>query len=52
MYLPLLLAEIEDEDLWKAFESCGNIEGVRIIRDEKSGIGKGYGYVNFKVRTF
>lgn len=39
----------QDDVLWKAFEGCGEIESVRIIRDERSGKGRGFGYVNFKV---
>ncbi|AET38345.1 rRNA-processing protein NOP12 Ecym_2633 [Eremothecium cymbalariae DBVPG len=38
--------EIE-ENLWKHFESCGDIEYVRIIRDPKSNVGKGFAYVQF-----
>ncbi|RZB39440.1 RNA-binding protein 34, partial [Asbolus verrucosus] len=37
----------EEDDLWKLFESCGSVASVRIIRDGKTGIGKGFGYVNF-----
>ncbi|QHS76082.1 rRNA-processing protein NOP12 [Saccharomyces paradoxus] len=39
--------EIE-ESLWKHFESCGDIEYVRIIRDSKTNMGKGFAYVQFK----
>ncbi|KAJ2941628.1 hypothetical protein O0L34_g14684 [Tuta absoluta] len=38
---------IEDETLRAKFESCGEIESVRIVRDNKTGAGKGFGYVNF-----
>nr|XP_015809990.2 RNA-binding protein 34 [Nothobranchius furzeri] len=30
------------------FEKCGAIEGVRLVRDKSSGLGKGFGYVLFK----
>uniref|UniRef100_A0A1B6F4C8 RRM domain-containing protein n=1 Tax=Cuerna arida TaxID=1464854 RepID=A0A1B6F4C8_9HEMI len=43
-----LAFKAKDDDLWKAFQDCGEIESVRIIRDIRSGVGKGYGYVNFK----
>uniref|UniRef100_A0A1B6HVD8 RRM domain-containing protein n=1 Tax=Homalodisca liturata TaxID=320908 RepID=A0A1B6HVD8_9HEMI len=43
-----LAFKAKDDDLWNAFQDCGEIESVRIIRDVRSGIGKGYGYVNFK----
>ncbi|CAI4945073.1 BAD_collapsed_G0049700.mRNA.1.CDS.1 [Saccharomyces cerevisiae] len=39
--------EIE-ESLWKHFEPCGGIEYVRIIRDSKTNMGKGFAYVQFK----
>lgn len=38
----------KDDDLWKIFENCGKIESVRVVRDGLTGIGKGYGYVNFE----
>lgn len=34
--------------MWKLFESCGPISHVRIVRDPRTGMGKGFGYVNFK----
>lgn len=43
--------DAQDDVLWKAFEECGEIESVRIIRDERSGKGRGFGYVNFKVSS-
>ncbi|XP_078034835.1 uncharacterized protein LOC144468906 [Augochlora pura] len=39
---------IEDNEVRKHFKSCGEIESIRIVRDNKTGIGKGFGYVNFK----
>ncbi|CAI5018291.1 ANM_HP_G0054750.mRNA.1.CDS.1 [Saccharomyces cerevisiae] len=39
--------EIE-ESVWKHFEPCGDIEYVRIIRDSKTNMGKGFAYVQFK----
>ncbi|PWA00046.1 hypothetical protein BB558_003890 [Smittium angustum] len=38
----------KEEDLWKLFEGCGDIEYVRIIRDSQTGLGKGFCYVKFK----
>ena len=29
------------------FERCGTITNVRLVRDTATGIGKGFGYVNF-----
>lgn len=40
--------DAKDEDLWKVFADCGEIESVRLVRDGLTGMGKGYGYVNFK----
>jgi RNA recognition motif-containing protein len=40
--------DIEDEELHKHFCKCGDIDYVRTIRDNKTGIGKGFGYVKFK----
>lgn len=37
-----------EESLWKHFEPCGDIEYVRIIRDSKTNMGKGFAYVQFK----
>lgn len=31
------------------FEECGKVEAVRLVRDPKSGLGKGFGYVLFEV---
>ncbi|OLY80831.1 Nucleolar protein 12 [Smittium mucronatum] len=39
----------KDELLRNHFEECGEINYVRIIRDPKTGLGKGFGYVNFDV---
>ncbi|XP_076638734.1 uncharacterized protein LOC143350447 isoform X2 [Colletes latitarsis] len=38
----------DDETFRKHFEDCGELESVRVIRDNRSGIGKGFGYINFK----
>ena len=37
----------DEEKLREVFSPCGNIEAVRIIRDSKSGLGKGFGYIMF-----
>ncbi|KAJ2723587.1 Nucleolar protein 12 [Coemansia sp. Benny D115] len=41
----------QEEDLWRHFETCGTVENVRIIRDPKTSIGKGFGYVQFADRA-
>merc|ERR1712106_531920 len=37
----------EEEDVRKLFAKCGEVESVRLVRDTTTGIGKGFGYVNF-----
>jgi nucleolar protein 12 len=34
--------------LFEHFKECGEIDNVRVIRDNKTGVGKGIGYVSFK----
>lgn len=48
LFLGALPFDVADEDVYAHFASCGPIEYVRIIRDNKTGIGKGFGYVQFK----
>jgi nucleolar protein 12 len=40
--------EAEEEPLWKHFGVAGEVESVRIIRDRKTNVGKGFAYVQFK----
>ncbi|XP_026560991.1 RNA-binding protein 34 [Pseudonaja textilis] len=40
--------EIDDETVRNHFLECGNVTGVRIVRDRNTGIGKGFGYVLFE----
>ncbi|KAK9368929.1 hypothetical protein V1509DRAFT_621916 [Lipomyces kononenkoae] len=40
--------EAEEEALWEHFGTVGDIEYVRIIRDSKTNVGKGFAYVQFK----
>jgi nucleolar protein 12 len=44
-----LISDIEEEPVRKHFSDCGEIDNVRIIRDKKSCLGKGFGFVTFKV---
>ena len=41
--------DVQDEELYTHFERCGDIEFVRVVRDKKTNIGKGFGYVQFTV---
>lgn len=40
--------EAQEESLWRHFGKCGKIEYVRIIRDSKTNVGKGFAYVQFE----
>ncbi|KAG9433839.1 RNA-binding protein 34 [Apis mellifera carnica] len=48
IFLGNLHYNIDDNTIIKHFKQCGEIESVRVIRDNKTGVGKGFGYVNFK----
>ncbi|KAG0745801.1 hypothetical protein G6F57_008581 [Rhizopus arrhizus] len=50
VFLGGLPFDAEEEELWEHFKECGQIEFVRIIRDAKTNVGKGFGYVQFKER--
>ncbi|RKF61754.1 Nucleolar protein 12 [Erysiphe neolycopersici] len=39
-------ADIE-EGLWRQFNKVGTVESVRVVRDEKTRVGKGFAYVQF-----
>lgn len=41
--------DTEEEPLRQAFVECGDVEDVRIVRDSKTGAGKGFGFILFKV---
>ena len=49
MFWLLILADTEEELLRQTFVDCGDIEAVRIVRDSKTGAGKGFGFILFKV---
>ncbi|XP_024145617.1 RNA-binding protein 34 isoform X2 [Oryzias melastigma] len=40
--------DINEQAFRKHFETCGAVEGVRLVRDQNSGLGKGFGYVLFE----
>ncbi|GAA5807134.1 hypothetical protein MFLAVUS_000485 [Mucor flavus] len=50
VFLGGLPFDAEEEELWKFFDCCGEIESVRAVRDSKINVGKGFGYVQFKER--
>ncbi|XP_023838306.1 RNA-binding protein 34 [Salvelinus sp. IW2-2015] len=40
--------DINELPLRQHFEECGKVEGVRLVRDKTSGMGKGFGYILFQ----
>jgi len=44
----LWLSDTEEEELYQVFAACGELEGVRLIRDKRTKIGKGFAIVGFK----
>ncbi|ODQ77849.1 hypothetical protein BABINDRAFT_9832 [Babjeviella inositovora NRRL Y-12698] len=40
--------EEKEESLWRYFEEVSEVEYVRIVRDSKTNVGKGFAYVQFK----
>lgn len=38
-----------EEGLWREFGKCGKVESVRVVRDPKTRVGKGFAYVQFTV---
>ncbi|KAF9297002.1 Nucleolar protein 12 [Linnemannia elongata] len=46
-----LAFDAQEEDLWNFFKDSGDIENVRIIRDRKTNLGKGFAYVTFQDRA-
>ncbi|XP_050438556.1 RNA-binding protein 34 [Adelges cooleyi] len=39
---------IQEDEVWDFFRDCGVISAVRIVRDNKTGVCKGIGYVDFE----
>lgn len=48
IFLGNLSFSTKEEDVRQVFAKCGTIENIRIVRDGSTGIGKGFGYVNFE----
>ena len=51
VFLGNLPFTVDEEAVRGLFSDCGDIESVRIVRDAKSGVGKGFGFVTFKDRS-
>jgi len=45
IYIGNLSFEVTEEDLRKAFESFGQVESAKIIKDKYSGESRGFGFV-------
>ena len=45
IYVGNISYEVTEEDLQKAFEGYGQIESIKIIKDNYSGRSKGFGFV-------
>lgn len=41
---------MSEEELRGQFESCGTIENIRLVRDPKTHLGKGIGYIMFSTK--
>jgi RNA recognition motif-containing protein len=39
--------DVSEEAVWSAFEACGKVSYVRLIREPRTRVGKGFGYVGF-----
>ncbi|TPX74835.1 hypothetical protein CcCBS67573_g03898 [Chytriomyces confervae] len=50
VFLGNLSFDIADEALWEFFKDCGEVQTVRVVRDKRTNIGKGFGYVQFTER--
>ncbi|KIX98773.1 uncharacterized protein Z520_05234 [Fonsecaea multimorphosa CBS 102226] len=37
-----------EEGLWRTFSKVGEVESVRVVRDQETRVGKGFAYVQFK----
>ena len=42
---------VDDEEFRTAFEKYGDVESVRVVREQKTGIGKGFGFVTYSDRS-
>jgi nucleolar protein 12 len=40
--------EVKEDSIYEAFSDCGEVEGVRLVRDRATGLCKGFGFVLFK----
>ncbi|CAL8329392.1 unnamed protein product [Merluccius merluccius] len=48
LFVGNLAFELKEASLREHFSACGPVDGVRLVRDKDSGLGKGFGYVLFE----
>ncbi|KAJ3176706.1 RNA-binding protein 34 [Geranomyces variabilis] len=48
VFVGALPFDVSEEKVWEFFSQCGDVEGVRVVRDKATNVGKGIGYVLFK----
>ncbi|NWV73719.1 RBM34 protein, partial [Dasyornis broadbenti] len=48
VFLGNLSYDIRDDAVREHFRVCGDVVGVRVVRDRRTGLGKGFGYVLFE----
>ncbi|NXM87919.1 RBM34 protein, partial [Oenanthe oenanthe] len=48
IFLGNLSYDIRDDAVREHFHVCGDVVGVRVVRDRRTGLGKGFGYVLFE----
>ncbi|RKP06869.1 hypothetical protein THASP1DRAFT_31316 [Thamnocephalis sphaerospora] len=39
--------DVQEEPIWRHFANCGEVVNVRVVRDRKTNVGKGFAYVAF-----
>ncbi|XP_062503028.1 RNA-binding protein 34-like isoform X2 [Corticium candelabrum] len=39
---------VDEEALRQLFGQCGDVRSIRVVRDKKTGVGKGFGYVHYE----
>jgi len=45
------VADAQENDVRRHFQGCGEIINVRLIRDRRLNVGKGFGYVSFRTKS-
>ena len=47
VFVGSLAFDANEEDMWRHFSHCGEMDFIRIIRDKKTNVGEGFAYVQF-----